>query len=214
MTSATNPAVKAELHIDITEDCFGDPSVNSIHVTGNIVDVLGNNISVDQEIIDELLKTDPFPEGKKGDKLNISFMLDSVTFRGVMHWHVGKVDGDFWYLSEIYCDSDLLAVCKFDSSDVDEWIDPDHAHHYIKLDTDQLSSIHINPDLEHDRFMSAAERIAEILKESDITMRIERGSLSFCGKYEQMSVGSYDIDHRRVFSAIDHAGHQEAIASQ
>ena len=208
MTSATNPAAKTELHIDITEDCFGDPSVNSIHVTGNIVDVLGNDVGLDYEIIDEVLKTDSFPKGKKGDKLNISFMLDSVAFRGVMHWRVGKVDGDFWYLSEIYCDSDLEAVCKFDSTDIDEWIDPDHAHHYIHLDTDQLSSIRINPDLEHDRFMSAAERIAEILKESEMTMKIERGSLSFCGKYEQMTVGSYDIDHRRVFSAIDHAGHQ------
>ena len=209
MTSATNPAVKTELltelHMDITEDCFGDPCVNSIHVNGNIVDVLGNDIDLDQEIIDEVLKTDSFPDGKKGDKLNISFMLDSVAFRGVMHWHVGKFDGDFWYLSEIYCDSDLVTVCKFDSSDLDEWIDPDHAHHYIHLDTEQLSSVHIDPELEHDRFMSAAERIAEILKESGITMKIERGSLSFCGKYEQMTVGSYDIDHRRVFSAIDHS---------
>ena len=106
MRSATKPVGKTELltelHMDITEDCFGDPSVNSIHVTGNIVDVLGNDIDLDQEIIDEVLKTDSFPEGKKGDKLNISFMLDSVAFRGVMHWHVGKVDGDFWYLSEIY----------------------------------------------------------------------------------------------------------------
>ena len=130
MTSATNPAVKTELLMDITEDCFGDPSVNSIHVNGNIVNVLGNDVDVDQEIIDELLRTDSFPKGKKGDKLNISFMLDSVSFRGVMHWHVGKVDGDFWYLSEIYCDSDLLSVCEFDSSAVDEWIDPDHAHNY------------------------------------------------------------------------------------
>ena len=206
MRSATKPVGKAELLMDIARDCFGDPSVNSIHVNGNIVDVLGNDVDLDQEIIDEVLKTDSFPEGKKGDKLNISFMLDSVTFRGVMHWHVGKVDGDFWYLSEIYCDSDLLAVCKFDSSDVDEWIGPDHTQYHIKLDTDQLSSIHINPELEHDRFMSAAERIAEILKESEITMKIERGSLSFCGKYEQMTVGSYDIDYGRVFSAIDHAG--------
>ena len=208
MTSATNQAVKTELHIDITEDCFGDPSVNSIHFNGNIVDVLGNDVDLDQDIIDELLRTDSLPEGKKGDKLNISFRLDSVAFRGVMHWHVGKVEGDFWYLSEIYCDSDLLAVCKFDSTDVDEWIDPDHTHHYIHLDTEQLSSIRINPELEHERFISAAERIAEILKESGITMRIERGSLSFCGKYERMTVGSYDIDHRRVFSAIDHAEHQ------
>ena len=207
MTSATNPAVKTELLIDITRDCFGDPSVNSIHVNGNIVDVLGNDVELDQEIIDEVLKTDSFPDGKKGDKLNISFMLDSVVFLGVMHWHVGKVDGDFWYLSEIYCDSDLLAVCKLDLANLVKWIDPDpdHAHHYIHLDTDQLSSIHINPELEHGRFMGAAERIAEILKESGITMKIERGSLSFCGKYEQMTVGSYDIDHRRVFSAIDRA---------
>ena len=135
MTSATNPAVKTELLIDITRDCFGDPSVNSIHVNGNIVDVLGNDVELDQEIIDEVLKTDSFPDGKKGDKLNISFMLDSVVFLGVMHWHVGKVDGDFWYLSEIYCDSDLLAVCKLDLANLVKWIDPDpdHAHHYICL---------------------------------------------------------------------------------
>ena len=208
MTSATNPAAKTELHIDITRDCFSDPSVNSIHVNGNIVDVLGNDVELDQEIIDEVLKTDSFPEGKKGDKLYISFMLDSVAFRGVMHWHVGKVDGDFWYLSEIYCDSDLEAVCKYDSTDVDKWIGPDHTQYHIKLDTDQLSSIYINPELEHERFMSAAERIAEILKESGITMRIKRGSLSFCSKYEQVTVGSYDIDYRRVLSAIDHAEHQ------
>ena len=96
MRSATKPVGKAELLMDIARDCFGDPSVNSIHVNGNIVDVLGNDVELDQEIIDEVLKTDSFPEGKRGDKLNISFMLDSVAFRGVMHWHVGKVDGDFW----------------------------------------------------------------------------------------------------------------------